>query len=172
MPHSRTGARIPAVESHPGASTMHPKPFEHSIARHLDRLPYGAYKAFADGLDRSDTWVTRMRDPSDGMHIHASDAARACQLVGTVEPLNATLAGVRIAGRNWHVVPCPEHAAPEDLRLDAAQASASLARTVADLFAALADGRLDASERAEIERDLVSLHEEIGGLLAGVRGAK
>lgn len=136
-----------AMKSAGQDSTLESKTFEVAISADLDKLPYGSFKAFGKSLRRSDTWVTRMRDPFDTTHIRASQVGRACQAVGSVAALNEVLAEVRIAGRRWHVVPMPEVVPARELVVEGVTASARVSSLVAELVGALGDGKIDAGER-------------------------
>lgn len=128
MPQHPTRPGLRAVESDTTASTPGDKPFEVALARALDALPYGAQRQFAIGFGRSDTWVGRMRDPFDPIHVPASRSVRACQLVGTMEPLQALLDDTRVGGELWHVVPRVGPGTIGDLTRASMSASAEIGR--------------------------------------------
>lgn len=162
---------IRAVETRTAVSTP-AKAFEMAVVRVLDVLPYGSQRTFARGMEVSDQWVSRMRDPFDPIHFAASKVPRACQLVGSVEPVNEMFEDVRVNGMLWHMVPRPERVAPDDLRLDAIEGSEAFGKYLADLARALKDNVLEEDEIDRIEPQLVALHEQIGAQLAAVRAAR
>lgn len=166
MPNHSPRPGLRAVESDGGLSTHGDKPFEVALARALDALPYGAQRQFARAFGRSDTWVGRMRDPWDGIHVRASDSVRACQLVGTVDPLQALLDDTRVGGRLWHLVPHVAAGTIGDLTRVSMSASAELGRYLGALVDATADGHLSADERAALDRELEEHERTIAGLRA------
>lgn len=167
MADGRTSRPRGSVASEGGLATAS-KAFELALGHELDRLPYGAYQDFADAYGVSHTWVTRMRDPHDTIHVRASDAGRACAVAGSVEPINAVLRRVRIGGRRWHVVPAPEVTATEDLRLDSMELAGQAGAYVAAVGRALADGSLSHRERAELRQHLIEVRDQVEGLIAGL----
>lgn len=171
MKTSSAGPKAKSVSSSGGLATRS-KVFELALGEQLDHLEYGAYSDFADAYGVSHTWVGRMRDPADTIHVRASDIGRACQAVGSVQPINAALRRWRIGGHLHHVVPLPEVSTSVDLVMDGVTASAQISKAVATLVQALADNRIDGAEKAAIEAALVETHEQILALLAGVRGAR
>lgn len=171
MPYSRARTGSPSVESDGGLATPS-KLFEMALGEDLDAMPYGAYSDFAAAYNVSHTWVGRMRDPSDSIHVRASDMPRACAGVQSVRAANIVFGRTRIAGRLHHVVPLPEVVASSDLVMDGVTAAAQVSAAVAGLVVALSDSKLSPAERAASEAALVDAHEQILVLLAGVRGAR
>lgn len=170
MSQSSTRSKPESVSTARGLATRS-KVFELALGDELDRLDYGAYSDFATAYGVSHTWVGRMRDPADTIHVRASDIGRACAIVQSVQPINVALRRHRIGGRLHHVVPLPEASPSADLIMDGVTASAHLSKAVASIVEALADNRIDRAEKAKVEAALVEAHEQILGLLAGVRGA-
>lgn len=149
-----------------------PKPFEATVARLLSRLPAGAGQAFANLLDVSAAWVSRMKDPGDPTHLRASRVADACQALGSLEPVDELFADVRINGHRWRMAPVPEVADSADLIFDSLELAGQAGAYVSAVGRALADGHIDPSEAAELDDKLAELEDQVASLRAGLRAAR
>lgn len=165
----RTSAPRACVKSRAAHFTeAPPKPFEAVVGRLLHTLDQGANQTFGAALDKSPAWVSRIKDPHDPTHIRASEVANVCQALGTVEPVDALFAGVRIGGFEWRMQPVPEISPAEDVRLDSMELAGAAGMYIATLGRALVDGTLSRVERVDLLAHLDNLREQVEALMAGL----
>ena len=149
---------------------VYTKTVEVAIGVVLEGLPAGAKKLFAIRMGKSQTWVTRLIDPNDHIRLASSDIGKALNALGTPDPLNAELEGVKIGGAEHRVMPKPRRVKGGDIERASLRLQGSLGGYTSELVEALVDGQLSQAERASLRRVLGEHQRAVTDILLSLEG--
>lgn len=132
-----------------------------ALARALKAHPEVIQDDLAAALDRDRSAVSHMLRPGSRQHVPADELEVWCDVLGTIEPLEA------IARRlGYRLVPQERAAAPLTVERHSWALFGQVSRFGEALAAAIQDGRIDEQERRQLRQLLVGARQLIEGLLA------